>query len=144
MLVFDTNIWVAALLSRDGASFQLLVNATEGKLRYALSVALALEYEDVLKREAIRNLSWASESQLTKVLDLLMAQAVTVMPIRTKLRPTLKDANDDMVLECAVQSGAEMIVTMNAKDFYPATAIYRIAVETPGECLNRLKSGNIL
>jgi putative PIN family toxin of toxin-antitoxin system len=144
MIVFDTNIWVSALSSRNGASFQLLVRATEGLVGFALSVALELEYESVLKREAIRRMSWANDRELEQVLDLLMANAVPIMPIRTKLRPTLKDANDDMVLECAVQSGADAIVTMNIRDFRPATALYRIGIETPGACLNSLKLGEIL
>jgi putative PIN family toxin of toxin-antitoxin system len=144
MLVFDTNIWVAALSSRNGASFQLLERATEGQLSYALSVALSLEYEDVLKRDAIRGQSWATDLALEKTLDLLMANAAWIMPIRTRLRPTLKDPSDDMVLECAVQCGASTIVTMNERDFRPATALYRFALETPGECLNRIRMGEVL
>src|SRR5438270_5924805 len=58
MYVLDTNILVAALWSRKGASFELLSRAIEGRLAIAVSVALALEYEDVLKRVAIAEASW--------------------------------------------------------------------------------------
>lgn len=35
-------------------------------------------------------------------------------------RPILKDPKDDMVLEVAVASSADYIVTYNVKDFIPA------------------------
>ncbi|CAN5306308.1 hypothetical protein BH10PSE15_BH10PSE15_04830 [soil metagenome] len=63
------------------------------------------------------------------------------MPIRTKLRPTLADPADDMVLECAVQAGVDAIVTMNVRDFAPAQALYRVAVIKPGDRLSALHEG---
>ena len=48
-LVFDTNVLVAALRSRHGASNELLRLVGRGKFRLNISVALALEYEDVPK-----------------------------------------------------------------------------------------------
>jgi putative PIN family toxin of toxin-antitoxin system len=141
MYVLDTNILVAALWSRSGASFQLLERAVRGKLPIAVSVALALEYEAVLKRAQMREASWATLAELDNVLDALLAKAVLVMPIRTRLRPTLPDPADDMVLECAVQAGADAIVTMNRRDFAAAMPVYHVDVLKPGEALNRLKKG---
>lgn len=141
MYVFDTNILVAALWSRSGASFEIVRRAVTGKIRFAVSVALSLEYEDVLKRAAVREASWADAEELDRLLDVVLAAAVRIMPIRTRLRPTLTDAGDDMVLECAVQAGADAIVTMNVRDFGPANSVYRIDVLKPGELLHRLAKG---
>lgn len=138
MYVLDTNILVAALWSRNGASFEIVLRAIARELPFAVSVALALEYEDVLKRAAMREASWAGPGELDALLDGLLAAAAKIMPIRTRLRPTLRDPGDDMVLECAVQSGADAIVTMNVRDFSEAKAIYRIEVLRPGELLARL------
>jgi predicted nucleic acid-binding protein len=63
------------------------------------------------------------------------------MPIRTRLRPLLRDPSDDMVLECAVQSGANAIVTMNVRDFAQAVSLFRIETLKPGEALARIKAG---
>ncbi len=139
MIVLDTNVLVAALTSQGGASFQLLSRALDRRLTYAISVALALEYEDVLTRREIRKLSWASEKDLQIVLDNLLVNASQIMPIRVRLRPFLRDPGDEMVLECAVQSGAESIVTMNHRDFAGAASGFRIHIESPGACLARLK-----
>ena len=49
MYVFDTNIWVAALRSRRGASFLLLKAIRQKLVTPAVSEALFLEYTEVLK-----------------------------------------------------------------------------------------------
>ena len=141
MYVLDTNILVAALWSRNGASFQLVERALSDGLPYAVSVALVLEYEAVLGRAAMREASWASRGELDVILDGIVAQARRIMPIRVKLRPALPDPADDMVLECAVQSGADAIVTMNVRDFAPARKLYRIETIRPGALIARLKDG---
>lgn len=143
MRVFDTNIWVAALSSRQGASYQLLQFATQGEVTFAVSVALALEYEAVLMRVTRLEQSWASATEIMKILDLLFSKANLVMPIRTRLRPSAPDPADEMVLECAVQCGADAIVTMNIRDLKVAARHFRIDIESPGGCLNNLKSGEI-
>jgi len=50
-------------------------------------------------------------------------------------RPFLRDAGDDMVLECAVASSAKYIVTHNIKDFRRAPELGVRAV-TPSQFLN--------
>ena len=50
-----------------------------------------------------------------------------------RLRPSLRDPNDERILEVAVQSGAT-IVTHNRKDFEGA-ARFGVAVKTPSEIL---------
>jgi putative PIN family toxin of toxin-antitoxin system len=144
MLVLDTNILVAALWSRRGASFALISNAAERRFPFAVSVALALEYEAVLKRAAMREASWASSAELEDLLDGLLAAAARIMPIRTRLRPFLRDPADDMVLECAVQSGAEAIVTMNVRDFAAAVPLFRVELLKPGEALARIRAGDLV
>jgi predicted nucleic acid-binding protein len=68
-IVLDTNVLVAALRSRRGASYQLVRLIGQGNWRLNISVALALEYEDVLKRK--RLLPAISESEVDEFLDYL-------------------------------------------------------------------------
>ena len=49
-LVMDTNVLVTALRSRRGASYKFISLIGTGIFRLNVSVALALEYEEVLKR----------------------------------------------------------------------------------------------
>jgi putative PIN family toxin of toxin-antitoxin system len=138
MIVLDTNIIVAALFSRNGASHALLVRALEGRLAFAISVALALEYEDVLLRATTLGRSWANEKEILIVLDGLLSQAKLVSRIRFHQRPLLLDPGDEMIVECAVQAGAETIVTLNIKDFEPLKSWPKIEVLRPGPMLKRL------
>jgi predicted nucleic acid-binding protein len=49
-VVLDTNVLIAALRSRRGASFRLLEHIDSAQLEFYLSVPLFLEYESVAKR----------------------------------------------------------------------------------------------
>ncbi|MDE0350615.1 MAG: PIN domain-containing protein [Gammaproteobacteria bacterium] len=53
--------------------------------------------------------------------------------------PTLRDANDEMVLEVATNGDADCVVTRNLKGFAAAIDI-GVAVATPREVLRRLRT----
>lgn len=141
MLVLDTNILVAALRSRNGASFELLRRVLTGDARIGVSVALALEYEEVLKRSTMREASWATWIELEEVLDGLLSVAVLAAPIHMTFRPLLSDPDDEMVLDCALKCGARAIVTLNTRDFQPVVSAFDIAIVSPGFALHRLDQG---
>jgi putative PIN family toxin of toxin-antitoxin system len=138
MMVLDTSVLIAGVFSRNGASHALLTRALEGRLDFAVSVALALEYEAVLRRQTTLLRSWANESELLAVLDGLLSLAVLVSPIRFMQRPLLPDAGDEMVVECAMQAGAKTIVTLNTKDFPNLEFWPSIEVLKPGQLLRQI------
>ncbi len=139
-VVLDTNVLVAAFRSKQGASFRLLRLFIDGDPLWQINVstALVLEYEAVLKRERHRQ---GKEMFLVDAfLDDLIARA-NRCSIFFLLRPYLRDANDDFVLELAFASDTEYIVTYNTKNFTQAKQI-GVKVVTPYEFLRIL--GEIL
>jgi predicted nucleic acid-binding protein len=54
-------------------------------------------------------------------------------------RPTLPDADDDMVLEVAVNGRADGIVTFNLSDFVRPAKQLGVKVMRPGEAVKRLE-----
>ena len=54
-------------------------------------------------------------------------------------RPILGDAEDEMVLETAVNGRADAIVTFNRRDFSPAPRYFGIPVLSPGQAIQRLE-----
>ncbi len=131
-MVIDTNVLCSGLISRRGASNRLLQMIGTKDCLMLVSVPLFLEYESVLKRpEMILRHGFSSEK-----LDLLLAfwasnsRSVT---LHVLWRPQLSDPNDEMVLETAVNGGADCIVTFNTKDFEPAAARFGIKLFTPSE-----------
>jgi predicted nucleic acid-binding protein len=59
-IVIDTNVVYAALYSRFGASNRLMRVAGKGRFDFHLSLPLILQYEDVLKRNALKILTTIS------------------------------------------------------------------------------------
>jgi hypothetical protein len=51
----------------------------------------------------------------------------------------LPDANDDMVLETAVNGGAELLVSFNSRDFASAGRMFDVRVAAPKESVSLLK-----
>ncbi len=137
MIVVDTNILTAALRSPTGASHFILRGVLTGDILAGVSVALFLEYEDVLKRE--EHLS-ASKLNIAQMNTILSALAQQVVPIHNhfRWRPVLKDPKDEMVLEAAVNGTAKTIVTFNIKDFKGADK-FGVEVIRPGDFVRRLK-----
>lgn len=72
-----------------------------------------------------------------RFLDGLAALIVPVKP-HFLWRPQLRDPNDEMVLEAAVNGRADAIVTFNRRDFLPAARHFGIDVERPNEIIRRL------
>jgi putative PIN family toxin of toxin-antitoxin system len=113
-VVIDTNVLVAALLSDRGASHRLLRLVGDRRWRINLSVPLVLEYEQTLKRVCTGGNLTAVD--VDSVIHFLCANA-NLRPIFFLWRPFLPDAKDDFVLDLAVESRADFLVTFNTKDF---------------------------
>ena len=133
-VVLDTNVLVAALRSRRGASHRLLRLVGDPRWQINLSVPLLLEYEDVLKRADTGHALTLEE--VDDVLNFLCASA-SLREIFYLWRPVLPDPKDDFVLELAVESGCEYIITFNSKDFVGAEK-FGVSVMRPQEFLREL------
>lgn len=113
-IILDTNVLLSALRSRRGASFKLLSSVDSDRFEINLSVALMLEYEDVLKREAV--LPDFSREAIDNILNYL-AMIANKREIFFLWRPYLIDPKDDFILELAVESSCDYIITYNLNDF---------------------------
>ena len=130
-IVIDTNVIIAALGSTKGASSKILSLVGMGKFDLTISVPLVMEYEDVAKRLA-RSFGLLHRD-IDDILDFL-CQIGEQRKIHFLWRPFLKDPKDDMVLELAVESGCDYIVTFNGKDFVGADQ-FGVSVIPPKEFL---------
>ncbi|MCO5162776.1 MAG: putative toxin-antitoxin system toxin component, PIN family [Mesorhizobium sp.] len=135
-LVLDTSVLVAALRSRKGSSRLLLVDALRQQVEIVLSVPLALEYEAVLTRPEHLRAFGLSRDEVERLLDALFGVARAV-DLAFTWRPVSADPNDDMVIETAVNGGADMVVTFNAKDFAGLEARFGIPAASPAQYLLR-------
>jgi putative PIN family toxin of toxin-antitoxin system len=138
-LTFDTDVIVAALRSRTGASNALLHALREGQLEAVASVPMMFEYEAVLMRPEQRQATGMTVEEVGFFLDGLAVLLLPVLPYFL-WRPLLRDPDDEMVLDAAVNGRANAIVTFNVQDFLPEARQFRLAVWTSREALRRLRS----
>jgi predicted nucleic acid-binding protein len=75
-----------------------------------------LEYEAVLTRTEHLAAADLSSEQARAVLDALAAVSERIR-FSFRWRPLLADANDDMVIETAINGSAQLLVTFNLRDF---------------------------
>jgi putative PIN family toxin of toxin-antitoxin system len=133
-VVIDTNVLLAALRSQRGASHRLLRLLGDVRWQMNLSVPMLLEYEDVLKRpDAGLSLS---TGEIEDILDFICAEA-NLREIFYLWRPVLPDPKDDFVLELAVESQSDFIITFNVRDFVGVEKFGMTAI-TPQEFLRKL------
>ena len=137
-IVLDTDAVVAAMRSPSGASAAIIQAVRDGVVTLLLSVPLAMEYEAVCGRSEHRMEAGLSSRQVEVFLDAIVAMAE---PVRTHFlwRPQLRDPNDEMVLETAVNGRANVLVTFNVRDYGTAVAQFGVAVLLPREAIARIR-----
>lgn len=135
MIVVDANVVLAALRSSRGASHRLLREMLVGKASFAVSLAVALEYEDLLKRPGILgDNSWIERGEIDTIVDALFRKARLVSP-SFRFRPFLSDPKDDCYIECALATGATYIVSNDRHFKHPAVSAFGMSVMNAGEYL---------
>ena len=134
----DTDAVVAAMRSPAGASAAMIRAMRQRQATLLLSVPLAIEYESVCRRSEHREASGLSVQQVEIFLDAIIAMGE---PVRTHFlwRPQLRDPNDEMVLEAAVNGRANVLVTFNVRDYGTAAAEFGVEVLLPREAIGRIK-----
>ena len=136
-LVLDSNILVSGLRASRGASHALLQKiAHDDRLRLHVSTPVVLEYEEVLIRELVP--SHFTADQISSFLDDLIARSIRHSSV-VRRRPISADPDDDALIELALTSGADALITHNLSDF---TSINQmgVALLTPGGLLRLLNS----
>ena len=100
-MILDTDVIVAALRSSTCASAEIVRRVLQGDLLIEVSVAMVLEYEAVSTRREHLRAGDLSAAEALIVIDALAAVALPI-DIHFRWRPQLRDVDDEMVLEAAI------------------------------------------
>ncbi len=117
--------------SNQSASFKLIDQLGSRRWRPNVTVAVALEYEYVLKRDCGK--FGLAEEDIDDVLDAICSQA-GLHRLYFLWRPVATDPDDDLVMEVAIASHSDFIVTFNKRDFADSQR-FGIRCLTPKEFL---------
>ena len=98
-----------------------------------------IEYEAVCSRpEHLRNAN-LNRKQVQTFLDVI-ADLVEPVQMHFLWRPQLRDPDDEMVLETAINGQATAILTFNVRHFLDAPDRFGLMVLRPGDALRRIRS----
>ena len=136
-IVIDTSVWISTLIKKDSKARELLRLVFQRKLHPQMSEALFREYEDVMERKKIQNLTPLSQFEQNELFEAYLSTC-KYNEIYYMWRPNLKDENDNFVVELAVASGAEAIITYNVRDFKNAELIFKHKIITPEDFMKEM------
>jgi len=108
--VIDTNVFMAALINRNGAPAKIRRHWLDGHFLLVTSLPIAFEYVDVLLR---------SPNIQPDDVQVFLNEVRTlshIVPISGMLQ-VCKDPDDDVFLETAMTGKADFLVTKNLKHF---------------------------
>ncbi|HEX5368705.1 MAG TPA: putative toxin-antitoxin system toxin component, PIN family [Dehalococcoidia bacterium] len=111
-VVLDTNILVSGL-NFTGRERELMTLAREGAYQLYLSLFILNELYGVLTRK----FGWDA-TQARLAIDLL-GRAATIAEPSVRLSVVKRNDADNRVLECAVATGADYLVTGDRRDLLP-------------------------
>ncbi len=139
-VVLDADVVVAAMRSPAEASAELLRLARRQRMRLAASVSLFIEYESVCTRQPHLDAAGLSAVDVAVFLDAL-ACLIEPVPIRFLWRPQLRDPADELVLEAAVNAGADALLSFNVRHFQGAAGRFGLRLSRPGPFLQDFLRG---
>jgi len=108
-VVVDTNVFVAALKSAQGASREVLRLCLQRECQPLVGVKLLAEYEDTLGREVLFKDSPLSSGERDELLNAYLSVCEWVQ-VFFLWRPNLPDEGDNHLVELAVAGAAEKLI----------------------------------
>jgi len=137
-VVIDTSVWISALITKNSQAREVLRLVFKKELLPQMSEALLKEYESVMKRKKIQTLTPLNKEEQEELFNAYLSTC-RYNKIYYTWRPNLKDEGDNFLVELAVSSGAEVILTYNLKDFKNAELIFAHKITTPEEFIKEMK-----
>ncbi len=141
LIVIDTDVFVAAVLSRSDSSVarEVIRRCLRGFYFPLFGVALFSDYEAVLSRDRLFVECQLSHKEREAIFAALLKPARWT-EIYFAWRPNLRDEGDNHLIELAVAGGAQAIVTRNTRDLKNAELLFpEIKILTPKQCLEKFK-----
>jgi putative PIN family toxin of toxin-antitoxin system len=136
-VVLDTSIIITSLRSNAGAAAEIVRRGLLRHFTVLMDYKLACEYREVVMRPEQLKVSERTAAETALLLDAIELSAEPVMVV-VQHRPLSQDPDDDMVLDVAINGGADAIVTNNARHFRNAALRFQILTLRPAELLRRL------
>ena len=105
-IVLDTNVYISSVFW-EGTSYKIITKALNNDFTVIISVEIIKEIEKVLKRDFK-----LSKEEIDDIIYAIRLFTLEVKP-RNRIYKIKEDPDDNMVLECAVESKSKYIVSQD-------------------------------
>ena len=109
-VVCDTNIIISGLIAHSGIPYEILEAWRRGEFVLLVSETIVGEVVEVLGRGFFRDARGISQEDISRVKRLLESDALMVVP-ECHLQVIEDDPDDDRIIECALEGGADYLVS---------------------------------
>ncbi len=130
--VFDTNVFVSALISKRGNP-TLLLDRVKKSYTLFISKDILSELKDVISRDKFEY----TDEEVNTFIEAIISFTDIVNP-EVEIEAIKADPDDNMILECAVAAGASYIVSGD-RHLLELTEYGKIKIITPKAALDLLK-----
>jgi hypothetical protein len=140
-VVLDANVFVSALMNRQGSPRRILVGWEEDQFDVLVSEPIIAELGRVLRYPRIVRRHRQSEAAIEHFLGMLASQAVMVATT-AQLHVVQNDESDNRYLECAVAGDAEYLVSGD-RDLLDLGEFQGVVILPPAAFVALLESGRL-
>lgn len=109
-VVLDTNVVVSSFIAPTSIPAQVVELMRRDEFELLVSEAILAEYASVLKYPHIQARHRRSDAEVEDIIEGFRIVAMLVEPVH-RLEVVKDDTEDNKFLECAVEGGAEFIVS---------------------------------
>ena len=142
----DTNVWISAFINPSGAPARLLRAWLDSRYEVVISFPLLDELADVLTRPHLTRKYPIAANDVEEFLQLLIRRSQIVVP--TGSIHECRDPDDGVILETAILSQAEYVVTRDDdikrdRDLMDHLQARGVTVLSVQQFLDKLESGAV-
>lgn len=130
-VVFDTNIFISAIHFRSNNPRKLLKLATQGWFHLIISKKIIAEIRGVLR------VKFSYDKEMLDLLEELIMETAEMVEPTKRITVIKSDPDDNMVLECAAEGRADIIVSGD-KDLLDVREYKGIKIITAREALVKI------
>ena len=116
VITFDTNVLLSATLWDGSVAQKLLFDLIRQGIKIYSTTEILSEYQEILKRDFD-----FSDKEISEIMEKVLVFVTLVNP-KTKVNVVKDDPDDDVIIECALESESEYIITydkhlLNLKEY---------------------------
>ena len=104
-IVFDTNVLISATLWHNSVAQKFLFKCIQENTQIFSSQEIIEEYKEILARDFGYN-----KQEIGEILERVLRFVTLVIPDK-KIEAVKEDADDNKIIECAIEADAEYIIS---------------------------------